>query len=256
MALISMCCFDTEANQRTKFTEKTLACVKHTVDLSKHRVIIVDNGSCKATKNLLDWYRDCFTIITLPENIGTARAINKAWKYRLPEENCVKMDNDVVINQSGWVDLLEEAIARAPKIGIVGLKRKDCLEHPECPNEWYKSILYFLPHNPGESWIPFEQCAHVMGTCQMYSAALLKRIGYLNQPGIYGFDDSLASFRSHLAGFKNGFLPAVQIDYIDPGDNPYQKEKERLAGNDMAAYNMLCQDYVKGVKDIYYEDPE
>jgi GT2 family glycosyltransferase len=256
MALIAMAVYDTEENQRTEYTEQTLKCLKHTVDLSKHRVFIIDNNSGKATKELLDWYRDCFTIITLPENIGTARAINKAWKYRNPGEHAVKMDNDVVIFQDNWIELMETAIQREPGIGIIGLKRKDLAEYPGHECEWYNSKLYFLPHKPGESWIPFEEVVNLMGTCQMYNSALLDKIGYLNQPGLYGFDDSLASLRSRMAGFKVGFIPHVVIDHIDRGDNPYVQEKQIMAGKDMKPFNELCEKYYKKELPLYYEDPE
>jgi GT2 family glycosyltransferase len=253
-SLLSMAVYDTVENKRTEYTEQTLKCLYETVDYSNHRIFVIDNGSCKSTKKLFKKYDNMATIIGLPENIGTARAINKAWKLREPGQHCIKMDNDVVIYQDGWVEAMEEAIERDPKIGIVGLKRKDLAERPDSNNEWYRSALYFLPHEPGQSWIPFEETQHVMGTCQMYSSACLDKLGYLNQPGIYGFDDSLASFRARVSGFKVGFLPAIQIDHIDTADNPYIQVKRDLAGADMEAYNKLIQEYANGTRPVYYED--
>lgn len=251
-----MCCYDTEENKRSEYTESTLHCLYETAYSGNHRIFVIDNNSCEATKKLL---KDCsgfITVITLPENIGTARAINKAWKFRKPGEHAIKMDNDVLIHQVDWIERMEEAIQRDPTIGIVGLKRKDLAERPDSTNEWYKSLLYFLPHEPGQSWIPFEECQHVMGTCQMYSSSLLDKIGYLKQPGIYGFDDSLASFRARIAGFKIGFLPHIQIDHIDTGQNVYTEEKRILAGQGMAEYSKLVQQYISGELPLYYEDKE
>jgi GT2 family glycosyltransferase len=260
-SIISMAVFDTLENKRSEYTERTLKSILNTVDLYRHKLVIIDNNSCFKTKSIFSEFihnseNDHLNVevITLPENIGTARAINKAWKLREPGQNCIKMDNDVVINQSGWVEAMEEAIERDPKIGIVGLKRKDLAEHPESEISWYKSALYFLAHEPGQSWIPFEEVQHVMGTCQMYNSVLLDKIGYLNQPGIYGFDDSLASFRARVAGFITGFLPHVQIDHIDVGDNPYIQVKRDLAGAGMDAYNKLIQEYANGTRPVYYED--
>ena len=256
MALIAMCVFDNEENGRSKFTAETLQCLMETVDLKKHRIIVSNNGSCDETKNIL--YRYCqkgmIKVFSRSENIGTAKGINKVWKDRNSGENAIKMDNDVLIYSNRWVEEMEEAIERDPLIGIVGLKRKDCEERPDSSNAWYVSDLSFLPHSPGQSWIPFEEVQHVMGTCQMYSSKLLDKIGYLNQPGIYGFDDSLASFRARIAGFKVGFLPHIQIDHIDVNETPYWKVKQDLAGADMAAYNKLCQEYASGERSVYYED--
>jgi GT2 family glycosyltransferase len=256
MALIAMAVFDTVENQRTEYTEKTLKGLKETVDLSKHRIFVIDNNSCDATKKLLSSYTEMITLIVLQENIGTARAINKAWKFRRPGESAIKMDNDVLIYSNSWVEEMETALARDPKLGIVGLKRKDLAEYPGHEIEWYNSKLYFLPHKPGESWIPFEEVVNLMGTCQMYRSSLLDKIGYLNQPGIYGFDDSLASLRSRLAGYKVGFLPHIVIDHIDNRETPYWQEKRNLAGRDMGPFNELCAKYASGELPIYYEDKD
>ena len=131
------------------------------------------------------------------------------------------MDNDVLIHSPDWVEQLEEAIERDPSIGQCGLKRKDCWENPENPDPNYQTELYSLPHEPGQRWIIGEKTHHIIGTCVMHSAALLDKVGYLYQPGLYGFDDVLMSLRSQLAGFKNVFLPHIDIDHIDPGGTDY-----------------------------------
>lgn len=257
--LLAMCCYDTIENKRSEYTFRTLDCLEKTVDYRKHRIIVIDNNSCQETKETLRYFseiRPIIEVITIPENVGTARAINKAWKLRVPGQHCIKMDNDVVINSINWVEAMEEAIERDPKIGIVGLKRKDCAERPDSNNEWYKSALYFLAHEPGQSWIPFEEVQHVMGTCQMYSSKYLDVSGYLYQPGIYGFDDSLSSLRARVAGFKVGFLPHINIDHIDINETPYWEEKRVLAGNDMQEYNKICEEYISGKRSIYWKDPE
>lgn len=245
-----MAVYDTAENQRTKYTRETLACLADTVNLDRHRVVIVNNASCPETVELFRKYPR-FDYIHIDRNIGTAAAINQAWLGRRPGENAVKMDNDVVIHQSDWADVLEDAIRLDTKIGICGLKRKDCQEEPS-RTDWAHSEIYMLPHQPGERWIVVEEVAHVMGTCQMYSAALLEKIGYLYQPRLYGFDDSLAAVRCRVAGFKSVFLPCIEIDHIDPGDTPYQKWKERHAGEDMATYHEIVRQYRQGRRPIYF----
>jgi GT2 family glycosyltransferase len=255
MALISLCCWDTEQNGRTEYTHETLRSLGKSVDLSRHRVIVVDNGSCGATKQLLARYESegRITVITLPENIGTARAVNKAWQLRNTGEHCVKMDNDVVIHANGWADQLEEALRRDPNIGIIGLKRKDCWENPNHPEPFYRSELAMLPHIAGEPWMVIEKVRHVMGTCQMFNSALLDKIGYLYQPRLYGFDDCLAATRSEVAGFYNAFLPHIEIDHIDTGATEYQGWKEKHSGEDMTAFNQITQDYRNGKRPIFEE---
>jgi len=253
MALIAMCCWDTKENGRTGYTARTLECLRDTVG-GTHRVVVVDNGSCDETKRILHLYSGYagFTVITLPENIGTAKAVNKAWQLRNAGEHCVKMDNDVVIHQSGWADQLEAAIARDPNIGIIGLKRKDCWENPKHDNEFYRSTLEMLPHVAGEPWMIVERVRHVMGTCQMFNSALLDKIGYLYQPRLYGFDDCLAATRSEVAGFYNAFLPHIDIDHIDTGENAgYRGWKDKHTGDDMTVFNSITQAYREGRRPIY-----
>lgn len=244
-----MAVYDTEENGRTEYTEKTLDRIWEKFGLIHglgSRIVIVDNNSCQKTKDLLQEYDKYFSdgsifqIITNETNVGTAKAINQAWKLRKPGEHLIKMDNDCLVNYDGdWIGEMERAIERDPSIGIIGLKRKDCMENPNRPEgDWMHSKLKMLPQKPGQPWIVVEKVNHVMGTCQMYNAALIDKIGGLYQmDGIYGFDDSLAALRCQLAGFYNCFLPHIDIDHIDRGDTPYQKEKEQYAASMMSKYN-------------------
>lgn len=258
MALISIAVFDTEENQRSELTRRTVESLIKTVDFTKHRLIVVDNNSCKKTKDYLDYYIKDHILnknskcITLPENLGTARAINKTWQLRLPGEHCIKMDNDIVIHQSGWVDEMEAAISKDPLIGQIGLKRKDLWEYPTHPEPDFKSELIMLPHVAGEDWKIVEKVKHVIGSCVMHSSALLDKVGYLYQPSLYGYDDVIMSHRTQLAGFYSCFLPHINIDHIDPGETEYQSWKEKHSGEQTQAVISLVHEMYNGTKPIYY----
>ncbi len=251
MSLISMAVFDTEENGRSEYTRKTLHCLMATVNMAKHEIYVIDNGSCEDTKKILWGFQNLVNIITLDENIGTAKAINKAWVQRMEGQHCIKMDNDVVIHSKDWACELEDVVNSQPDVGIVGLKRKDLAERPDSENPFYKSTLSMTGGN-GKRWVVLEDVSHVMGTCQLYNSKLLDKIGYLHQPTIYGFDDSLAAIRSTKAGFRNCFLPHIDIDHIDTGESDYSQEKRRLAGEDMPEFNRLRAGYQDGTIDIYH----
>jgi GT2 family glycosyltransferase len=223
----------------------------------KHKVIIINNGSTclKTNEYLKDMeYENSqnFHVIWQPENIGTAAAINQAWRHREPGQHCIKMDNDVIIHSETWIDDMVEAIEREPQIGIIGLKRKDCWEHPTHENPDLRSQLIMLPKKGHERWMVVERVFHVMGTCQMYNSALLDKIGYLYQPGLYGYDDVLAAHRCHKADMMSVFLPHIDIDHIDPGDTPYQTWKERTAGEKTNEVVRIAAQYRSGERSIYY----
>ncbi len=250
-----MAAYDTVENGRSELTEKTLDSLLQTVDFDRHEIILVSNASCERTERAFMNFQykageNC-QVIFLPENLGTAKAINTGWIRRKDGQHCIKIDNDVVIHSKGWVDELEEAINRMPQIGIIGLKRKDLIECTTFPDPNFRSTMVQLPHEAGQKWIQIEVVKGVMGTCKMINAALLDKIGYLCQPTVYGFDDSLYSCRSTLAGFINCFLPHIEIDHIDPGGTDYTVWKQEHAGETAKLAHQLANDYVNGVRPIY-----
>lgn len=254
MALITMCCHDTEENGRTEYTRQTIACLLQTVDFNKHRLIIIDNASCEATKELLFQTLlngNNISIITNEENLGTSRGLNRAWKDRKPNEYVIKIDNDVVIHSNTWVEELEEAIERMPTIGILGLKRKDIIQTTWHTDPQYRSEYVMLPHEPGQRWICYERTPDVIGTCTMFNWRLLDKVGFSYQPSRYGFEDVLFCHRSHLAGFSNGFLSHINIDHIDVGGNEYIHWKQKESGEKVDEMIAVFKDYVSGKRPIY-----
>lgn len=252
--LISMAVWDTEENGRTGMTRKTLESLAKTVNWDRHRLFITDNGSCDDTIRLFhnSWVSEMlpFEMTRLEKNIGTARAINKGWEWRMPGEHCVKMDNDVVFHQPDWADWMEDVFERDPTIGICGLKRKDLDESPFAEGDM-KSSVRMLPHEKGQRWLVVEDVNHVIGTCQAYSSALLDKIGYLTQPSRYGFDDSLSAVRCRLAGFKSVFLHGFEIDHIDPGGDEYCNWKRAHAAKFFSMYESKAMVYETGLLDLW-----
>lgn len=259
-ALIAMAVYDTEENKRTDYTRRTLESLLDTVDFNRHRLIISDNGSCKATHQVYQNQIKAFskfpagagTVIYNNENLGTAEAINKAWFHRKAGENAIKLDNDIVIHCKGWVEEMEEAIARDPLIGIIGLKRIDLCQTPWHPDPNYRSELIMLPQEAGQRWIVVERTNDIIGTCTMFNSALLDKVGYSIQPGKYGYEDVLFSHRSHIAGFYNCFLPHIKIDHIDAGGDDYGRWKERHAGEYTEKMIAIFKGYYDNPESIYY----
>ena len=288
MALIAMAVYDTPENRRADMTRDTLNSLARTVDFSRHRLVVVDNGStCEHTIRRLGWLQPDARphpgtgymlpparVIRNTENRGTARAVNQGWMLRNPGEHCVKMDNDVAFHQSGWLDVLEEAVVRPSicidgtlrRLGIIGLKRDDLEECPDHDNPWFRSELRMLPHRPGERWvavgaatchpkgeIAVERVHHVMGTCQLYSSDLLDRIGYLYQGGrLYGFDDALSAVRAREAGFYSAFLCNYRITHLDPGGDAFCDWKARYAGDWIDTFHRLADAYLSGARPPYH----
>lgn len=263
MALIALAIYDTPENNRAWMTEATLNSLLETVDFTRHRVFLVVNASTDLTRQAIsDFGANCpaLEVIYCDHNVGTARAINKAWKHRKPGEHCIKMDNDVVIHQRGWADLLEDAVEADTALGLIGLKRSDVCQREDHQDPFYRIqkrnlVVIDRPIEFGRvtGSIKIEETADVMGTCVLHSSALLDEVGYLYQPGLYGFDDVLMCVRSICAGFYNAFLSwyHVTIDHIDPGNGEYQTWKHRQAHEDSPEYHRLKHAYQTGAADLY-----
>ena len=248
-----MAVFSTPENGKDKYLKRTLQSLSDTVDFSRHRLQLSVNAFTPETMIIFNEFKHIIDdIIFNSENIGTAEAINKVWARRQKGENAIKMDDDVVINTPDWLYLMEESIRRNRYIGQIGLKRRDCMENTTHGDPFYKSELIQAPHKPGEKWIIWEKVSHVMGTCVMFSDTLLNKIGYLYQPGLYGFDDSFASVRSKVAGFINVFLVGVDIEHIDPGGGIYQEWKLKEADKVWNQYQGIVRSYMDGTRPIYY----
>jgi len=243
-AMISMAVYDTVENKRSKYTSQTLESLANTVDFSKHRIIVIDNDSCIETKNILKDYDQFITVITNTENVGTAKAINQAWVYRKPNEVLIKMDNDVVINNYGWIEEMELAM-KLGGYGILGLKRKDLMQSPNASNHW-KTELKMLSHEKGDNWVVVEESADIMGTVQMFHPELINKMGGLMQAGVYGFDDTLACIRAILLGYKLAFLPHIDIDHIDVGGDAYTEWKRKYAGEKMEEFYKIKEGLING----------
>ncbi len=256
MSLIAMAIYSTEENGKDDCLQKTLTSLQRTVNFRRHRLMLSVNAQTSRTKYIIKGFEKIITDVIYNEtNIGTANAINKVWKERAAAmgEHCIKMDDDVVINNAGWADEMEAAISNDRLIGQIGLKRKDCWETPLNENPDYKSELKMLLHIPGHPWQVVEKVKHVIGTCVMHSSALIDKVGYLYQPSLYGYDDVIMSHRTHLAGFYSCFLPHINIDHIDPGQTEYQSWKERHSGEQTQKVINLVQEMYHGTKSIYYE---
>jgi GT2 family glycosyltransferase len=251
MALIAMAVHDTVENKRSKYTKETIESLLNTFDFNNHRIIVIDNNSCIETKNILEEHEQFITVITNTENLGTAKAINQAWAYRKPNEVVIKMDNDVVINNYGWVEEMELAM-KLGGYGILGLKRKDLMQSPNASNHW-KTELKMLPHEKGDNWVVVEESADIMGTVQMFHPELINKMGGLMQAGVYGFDDTLACIRAILLGYKLAFLPHIDIDHIDVGGDAYTEWKRKYAGEKMEEFYKIKDGLINGTIPIKVE---
>ena len=250
--LICIAVYDTEENCRFRYTEETFWSLSDNIDPRNTDVVFINNASCDETTEFLNTRASSvFHVISLENNIGTAEAINVGIeKYAKEGDFIIKMDNDCVVYRRDWPNVMKACLESDPSIGVLGLKRKDLPNSPE--HEQYPTTLQFANREHGQPWHVIEECSDIIGTCQMFSPKLIEKVGYLYQPGLYGYDDVLMCERSRLAGFRNAFYPSIEIDHIDTGGDAYTEYKKRYAGTQIPAFNKAIEGYQSGEKSIYY----
>lgn len=243
MSLLACCVYDTEENDRLKYTKECFKSFLDTVDLSKHRWFIIDNNSCKEAKEFLKGYEKYATVIYNTENLGTARGINLAHKQRNPNEICWKFDNDITWDVNNWVDYGDEVFDNYENIGVCGLKRKDIWQSPNNPDPRYRTIM------EGD----IELSEDIIGTCTAYNPKLLDKVGYLVQFSTYSFDDNIMNVRSLTAGFRNCFLPWIDIEHLDEGNSECTEWKKQEAGFYLQEASIYMDKIKKGEISYYYD---
>ncbi len=274
MSLIAMAVLDTPENNRFTLTLRTLDSLHRTVDWSRHRLVVIDNGStCPKARRMFDWAErygfsgswagvggvydlPSATLIRNSENRGQARALNQGWLHRRPGEHVARCDSDVEFLDAGWLDRMAECLDRDPTLGILGLKRPDLWERPDQPDANGRSELVMLPHEPGQDWLVVERAKSVIGTAQAVSHRLVDKVGYLYQSNWHwGLEDSLMMTRAGAAGFWGGFWLGHRIRHLDetpPGGSEYQRWKEAQGWANMAAHDRLREEYRAGVRPLYH----
>ena len=240
MSLICQTIYATADNKKLPIVKQCLISLAQTVNLKKHRWIIIDNSCYKETAGFLDIFQQGIdgniTVIHLKDNVGTARGINIGLKTRDPGEVVIKTDDDLTWSINGWVEQLEYWIKKRPEIGILGLKRDDVYGNFTVEGKllWSHDIF---------------------GTCTAYNPLMLDKVGFLTQPSTtYGYDDSIFSVRSEAAGFRNAFLPHIKITNLDKGGTEYTEWKKREAGVYLKEASIMMDLIKNGTLSYYYDE--
>jgi GT2 family glycosyltransferase len=253
MIVICMAIYDTVENKRTEYTKRSVHSLIETINEGTTKIVLIDNASCAKTRKFLNSCEiyEGISVIHNETNIGTAEAINLGIKnHSVKGDYIVKIDNDIVISHIGWADEMVRCFEKDPKLGILGLKRPDLPNSPD--SKEYPTELKFLPHTPSEPWLIIEECGDIIGSCIMINPKLLDKIGYICQPGIYGYDDVLLCTRARVAGFYNAFYPSVECSHIDDGLNPFTEWKRKYAGQYLSDISKIEEGYWTNPNTIYY----
>jgi GT2 family glycosyltransferase len=253
MIVIVMPIFDTVENKRSEYTQKSVHSLLDTINHETTKIVLVDNNSCAKTRRFLNSCEiyEGINVVHNGSNIGTAEAVNVGIKNHSDKgDYIIKIDNDIVVYDYGWADKMKQCFDYSELLGVLGLKRKDLPNQPDSTD--YPTRLRFLFHYQMQPWIVVEECSDIIGSCTMFSPKLLEKIGYMYQPGLYGFDDNLMCLRSLMSGFYNAFYPSVEIEHLDDGKNPFTTWKKNYADQYWDKFEQVQAEFKNGTRPLYY----
>lgn len=156
-----------------------------------YRLTIVDNGSKSETRDYLQYLYKKSVIDDLflfEKNMGVSCGYN----FALAQSNSpyfVRLDNDVIIQDSLWADVLVRVLSRRELVGTVGFQFND---KPECVDD---------------DGFTFIQKAFTGGACCMSRRDIHEKLGFWCEDyGIYGEEDSDFGLRLGLVGHVSGVI--------------------------------------------------
>ena len=231
--LLSVICYN-----RIHETQRTVRSLRETGAFDQADVVIWDNGSVDGVGEWLDAQvaHGQLTedqVIRSPENVGCPRALNAILEhYRRPGQHFIKVDNDLVFQTPGWVEMLCGFLDSHPDVAMVGPWYADLSSRPERIVADRGGWQVVLP---------------VIGHCVVHRGSFLDRTGYfdvLAGDHLYGFEDNLMARRAAAAGCRCAVFKAVTLENI-------QRHNSLDPGCGSVHYGERCRDHVDRLRPEY-----
>lgn len=237
-------------HNRLELTKKCLASLLEKTR-GEYRVTVVDNASRDGTREYLlglSGRHRQVRVFLLRSNMGVSVAANLGWA-EADAEYYVKLDNDIEILDSGWLENLVSITDADKSIAMASYLLQDwpCAKEP-----------ITLPG--GQRFISSDLCN---GGCVLIPRRIHERLGFwIEDHGKYGYEDKNYGDRALLAGFIIGYLPmsspavrhmGYQKDTLDPERETRKKlnVRDEHSGEKLYVFNKLL--FEKGIRTLYVE---
>ena len=203
-------------------------------------IILVDNGSADATRDLLQPYirsGQIATFVPRPTNGGVAKARNEGIR-KANGRYIWLLDVDTVVNERA-VRTLFDWMETNPGCGICGCKlfnsqgnvQDSCRKYPSFRFKLYNVLSSLLAKTGLLDWFkqridalnesqfyhtrmagsqPF-QVEYIIGACQLIRAEVIVKTGLLDEHIFYGPEDADFCLRAAKEGWEVHYLPQVSF---------------------------------------------
>jgi GT2 family glycosyltransferase len=222
------------------------------------RLVVVDNGSDAETVAWLKESRKQGLIDVLilnAENRGVATAANQGWRA-FSSSYYVKLDNDIVIQKSGWLAELVRTAEMLPEAGMVGYNFEEC--------------SYPLVERRGVRVRP--RPLHLGGACILIGPRAHDAAGYWCEDYFpYSEEDYDMGYRLERAGFEHFYLEDEDVglhlpkgratrleegaSFDDENDPVYRAFKDAARSKHIGPLSTLWinrRQYVRGTRSLRY----
>jgi GT2 family glycosyltransferase len=207
-----------------------------------NEVIVVDNASSDGSVDMVRAEFPRARLIASPENLGFARANNRA--FEVASGRYLLMLNPDTIVEPQSFDALVAFADDCPDAGVVGPKllnpdrslQRSCWRGYPSLRVALVDALYLWRLAPGLSWVrqtEIPECElvdtlpvdHVLGAAMLVRTDIYRRIGGMDE-GIFLFlEETEWCYRIHKSGWRVMFFPGAQIVHI--GQQSVHKNPER-----------------------------
>ncbi|MCL4304969.1 glycosyltransferase [bacterium] len=233
----------------SEFTARCLEAISMSQNKASYEVIVIDNGSTDATKELLASVEGDITVITNRSNEGFARACNRGSRLATGEY-LLFLNNDTLVSDA-YLDQMIECAATHPMCGAVGAR----LQYPSGRIQHAgiainsEGIPYHIFQNfdvSHEAVSETREMIAVTAACMLIRRETFASLNGFDSDFVNGFEDVDLCLRLSEAGYRNyycGVTGVVHFEETSKGRKQF--DAQNLALLQRKWNHRLLQDDVK-----------
>lgn len=232
-----------------------------------YRLIIIDNGSEKETKDYLESFKNDrrisrYMLIRNEENLGCTKAINQGIEASDAEYVCLQ-NNDTVV-MKGWLTEMVKVGESARDIGIINTSSNNLGLWKPRYMSWERFTEKLRRQYSGQ----YIEMAVAVGFCYLIKREVIEKIGVLTEEfGLGNFEDTEYCLRAAKNGYRSVLAKASYVwhkehasfDLIDDFEKMFTENQkkfyEKFGRPERLLYIVTRKDekYFKKLKSQTYE---
>ena len=204
---------------------------------------IIDNGS--TDEELIQYLKKIqskkIKIHFLDQNIGCPKALNIILKTRKNKQHFIKIDNDVKVYSTNWLNWWMQMIELIPEIVLIGGYYPHAFS--------YNRLVSWHIFNDNSKKFEWAEVYPAMGRFMFHRGSFLDEVGFfdvLSDDHLYGFEDLLICAKAKKMKKKIAIHPNVKIKHLQNEDNYILRDSE----DKNQQINHIKKFYIKRLEEI------